>query len=203
MITETIRDSVRSECEAKENVFGPAFFEQHVAVVADYAGKLAAHLGADAEIVELAAYLHDLSAVRDAATLPHHPLESAQIAQKWLEELGYPADRTRRVADAIRSHASPLPMRGSPLEAVCLSNADAMAQIARPAYFLFFAFTVRKLGFDHGTHWLLDRIDANWKALIEPARDLIATEYLQARIFLLNAPETDREPPATGGPPGS
>lgn len=202
-LIEKIRKAVREECERKGNVFGPAFFEQHLKAVAEYAGKLAERFGADKEIVELAAYLHDISAVRDVATLPEHPVRSAAIAREMLIGLDYPGARAERVAEAIASHASPIPLGSGPVEAVCLSNADAMAQIARPAYFLFFAFTVRKLGFDHGTHWLLDRVEANWKELAEPARELIKREYHQARAFLANVAESGREPPESGDPPGS
>lgn len=73
MITETIKEYVFSECQSSKNAFGPAFFEQHLAVVAAYAKRLGGVLGADLEIIELAAWLHDLSAVQDIAALPKHP----------------------------------------------------------------------------------------------------------------------------------
>ncbi len=77
-MTVVIRDLVLEDCRRPANIFGPSFFDQHPAVVAEYAGGLAARLGADPEAVELAAFLHDISAVRDPATLPRHAAASAE-----------------------------------------------------------------------------------------------------------------------------
>ena len=63
MITETVREYVLDACKGSSNAFGPAFFEQHLLVVREYSGRLAQALGAEAEIVELAAWLHDIAAV--------------------------------------------------------------------------------------------------------------------------------------------
>jgi hypothetical protein len=67
---------------------------------------------------------------------------------------------------------------------VCVSNADAMSQVVRPAYWLYFAFQVRRLGFAEGRDWLRQRVENNWAALIPPARALIEKEYRQVAEFL-------------------
>ncbi len=54
MITAAVREYVLKECSNGDNAFGPGFFDQHLAVVVEYAGRLAEVLGADPEIVELA-----------------------------------------------------------------------------------------------------------------------------------------------------
>ncbi len=128
----SIRDFVCSQCQQNENIFGSSFFDQHLAVVAEYAGILAKRLGADGEIVELAAYLHDLSAVRDASTLPDHANSSAALARRLLTEHGRPQDLVERVARSIAAHSHPVPIGGGSPEEVCVSNADAIAQIVRP-----------------------------------------------------------------------
>jgi uncharacterized protein len=168
-IAATIRELVREECGREANVFGPAFFEEHVAVVADAATRLAGELGADAEIVELAAWLHDLAAVRDPATLPEHAARGAALAREILSAHGYPEERASRVAGAIAAHSVP---GGNSPEEICVSNADAVAQIARPAYWLYFAFHVRKLDFHAGRQWLEDLFAGRWKAMAPEARNL-------------------------------
>ncbi|MBN1347110.1 MAG: hypothetical protein JXQ73_30745 [Phycisphaerae bacterium] len=55
MLVTTMRQIACDACEGDGNAFGPAFFEQHLAVVAGYAAALADALGADVEIVALAA----------------------------------------------------------------------------------------------------------------------------------------------------
>jgi uncharacterized protein len=182
MSTAAIRELVREECA--RGSFGPAFFEEHLAVVARYGERLARELGADAEIVELAAWLHDLAAVRDPAALPEHARLSAALARELLPAYGFSGGTIDRVARAIASHSSPLALGSGTLEEVCLSQADAVAQIVRPAWWFYFAFTVRKCGFDEGRRWLLGLWESRWNSLIGPARALVGDLYSQARALL-------------------
>jgi len=174
---EAIRTYVRQACERKENIFGSAFYERHLAEVAKWAAKLSESLHADYETVELASYLHDLSAVLDATTISNHSQASAVLATELLRQMGASSMLQDRVARAIRSHSDPLPMDGGPLESVCLSNADAMARISQPAYWLCFVFSVRNLGFEEGRLWLRTLVERHWQLMIPPARDLIAGQY--------------------------
>ncbi len=184
MIIEAIREHVLSECNSDKNALGSAFFEQHLLVVRECSGWLAKILGADVEIVELAAYLHDIAAVQDITALPKHPVLSAEIARKVLEENGYSAERTERVAKCILSHAAQIQIGDGAPEEVCVSNADAMSQIVKPAYWLFFVFRIRQLGFTEGRDWLRQRVESNWAALVPPARAMIEEEYGRARKVL-------------------
>jgi uncharacterized protein len=184
MTTAIIQEYVRQECGREANLFGPSFFDQHLAVVALYAGRLAQILGADVEAVELAAYLHDLSAVRDPATLPHHARASAALARRLLSDGGWPPACVDGVARCIESHSSPVRIDGGSPEEVCVSNADAISQIVRPAYWAYVVFGVRRQGFEEGREWLLHRIESNWESLVEPARGLARGGYERAREFL-------------------
>ncbi len=177
MIVEDMRGHVLEACGDPANVLTPGFFHDHLLVVASYAAVLAPRLGADAEVVELAAYLHDLSAVRDFSTLSHHAASSADLARALLLERGYPAERTAAVAAAIARHSVPLATGEGTPEEVCLSNADAMAQIAMPAFWLYFAFRVLKLGYVDGRRWYADKVRTNWEALIPGARELLGARH--------------------------
>jgi hypothetical protein len=89
-----------------------------------------------------------------------------------------------QVAACIASHATPVQVGGGSTEDVCVSNADAMSQIVRPAYWLYFAFRVRQLGFAEGRDWLRQRVENNWATLIPPAQIIIEKEYHQVAEFL-------------------
>jgi len=101
-----------------------------------------------------------------------------------LKENNYPSKRVERVARCILSHSVPVQIGSGAPEEVCLSNADSMSLIARPTYWLYFAFRVRQLGFEEGKAWLLRRVESNWAVLIQPARDMIEKEYGQTRELL-------------------
>lgn len=164
-------------------MLGPSFFDQHVAVVADYGVQLAKYLGAEAEVVTLAAYLHDFSAIRDFTTLPQHAAVSADMARDILVGHGYSSELIDSVVQAVETHSSPIQIGSGSLEEVCLSNADAIAQIVRPQYWCYFAFGIRRLSFDEGNKWLAERLSANWASLIEPARELAREGYGKFRSY--------------------
>ena len=184
MIVADICKFAQQACQRDENIFSPSFFDQHLSVVAGCAASLAERLGADLEVVELAAYLHDISAVFDPATMPNHPRQSADLATQILLQHGYPEGRARTVGLTIASHSNPLPLGSARPEEVCLSNADAVARILRPAYWMYFAFGVRKCGFEEGRQWLRELIEKQWRMLIEPAKELAGNQY-RATLELL------------------
>ncbi len=184
MIVDEMRDYVAGECKSSKNAFSPAFFDEHLSVVARYAVELGRALGADLEIIELAAWMHDLSAVQDFAALPRHAALSAEIARKILAERGYPAHRLERVAACIASHSAPVQIGSGSLEEVCVSNADAISQIVKPSYWHYYIFKVREFGFAEGRDWLRQRVAGHWAALIPQARDLIEAQYAQIRECL-------------------
>jgi len=183
MITKIAHDHVSGLCRAKENLFGPLFFEEHIMVVAYYAKKLAELLGANAEIVELAAYLHDISAISDFKTLSEHPAIGAATAAEFLKLNGYPAAKIEKVKECIVSHSLPRAKGKGALEEVCVSNADAISQIIKPAYWLYYIFSVRKFDFEAGRDWYRARIESHRKAMIPEALSLIQDEYTLARTL--------------------
>ncbi|HUT15294.1 MAG TPA: HD domain-containing protein [Anaerolineae bacterium] len=78
----------------------------HTAEVVTYARQLARRLGADEEIVTIAAYFHDIS--RATMGPEDHNVKSAEMARAWLRQRGYPRERTERVAAAIMAHMRPV-----------------------------------------------------------------------------------------------
>ncbi len=184
MMVAEIGAEVVEACGAAANVLTPSFYHEHIRVVEKYASGLAIRLGADVEIVELAALLHDISAVRDFSSLPRHAAASAELARARLVEGGYPAERADAVAEAIVRHSEPMAVGEASLEAVCLAHADAMAQIAMPTYWLWFAFRVRQLGYEEGKRWYAERVRQSWQRLIPEARELLGARYDEVTAVL-------------------
>ncbi len=187
MSADAIRELVRSECFLDSNRFGRAFFDQHLETVVRYGGELAARLGADPEVVALAGYLHDLSAVRDLASVPTHHLDGAHIARELLHAHGWSLGVTDAVCRCIESHSAPVAMGQGTLEEVCVSNADVMSHIARPAYWFFYLYRVRGMQYAEGLSWLRTRVERLWSGLTEDARAIVATEYAAAVRILEDA----------------
>ena len=176
-ICTDICEFVREACQRRENVFGPSFFDQHLVVVAQCAASLAVRLGAEVEVVSLAAYLHDLSAVYDPATMLDHAQVSADLATRMLSGKGCAQSLVGSVARSIAAHSEPIPIGSASPEEICISNADAAARVLRPAYWMYFVFEIRKYDFEAGRQWLRALIERQWRKLIEPARELVGERY--------------------------
>ncbi len=101
---------------------------EHVRAVVALALHLAQVLAADREVVEAAAWLHDVRKLE-----PDHARAGAQAAEVILRGTDFPAGKVARVATAIRLHeglyrpddAPPL----EPLEAAILWDADKLSKL--------------------------------------------------------------------------
>jgi hypothetical protein len=167
---------VREECLRPANRFGPEFFTEHIELVTSLASTLASRLGADPVVVALAGYLHDLSAVRDLATLQDHARQSARLARQILAAEGFSPGITDAVAHCVESHSTPpAPGEGTP-EEVCLSNADVLSHLGRPVYWCRYLFRVRGLEYAQGLEWLRGRVALCHERLSPEARELGARD---------------------------
>jgi putative nucleotidyltransferase with HDIG domain len=105
---------------------------EHVSAVAVLAVRLSELTGADQDVVEAAAWLHDIC--KEAKE--RHPQEGAKFAREFLPTTDFPPDKVERVAQAIEDHMGlwrdePL----SNLESQVLWDADKLAKIGLTAVF--------------------------------------------------------------------
>lgn len=181
---QSIETYVEAACKNSSNVFGEAFFAEHIQLMRSFSNRLAEKLGADKEIVELSAVLHDISAIGDFNALARHAQLGAEIAGGILRQAAYDPKKIVLVKECIEKHSIPLKAGEASIEAVCISNADAMSQIVNPKYWLYYAFSVRHFGFEEGVNWYRQRIESHWNALIPEAKSLIEEIYLKVKAFM-------------------
>jgi uncharacterized protein len=105
---------------------------EHVISVVSLAKRLALLTGADSEVVEAAAWLHDIRKMSGSS----HAVEGAEFASNFLKRTDFPPEKIGRVAQAIREHIGL--WREEPLtnlEAMVLWDADKLAKIGLTAIF--------------------------------------------------------------------
>ncbi len=105
---------------------------EHVTTVVSLAKRLAELTGADSEVVEAAAWLHDIR----KETNDRHAVEGAEYARRFLPKTDFPPEKIERVAQAIEAHMGL--WRDAPLlnlEAMVLWDADKLAKIGLTAVF--------------------------------------------------------------------
>jgi putative nucleotidyltransferase with HDIG domain len=98
---------------------------RHVLFVADTTVLLSRKLGADTEIVELAALFHDIDY---SIGKKNHTEDSAKYAFIWLKKHGYPSARAKRICEAIMCHTTAIieKMKNPSIEGRILFDADKM-----------------------------------------------------------------------------
>ena len=105
---------------------------EHVTTVVKLSKRLAKLTGADKEVVEAAAWLHDVR----KGDKGNHALAGAEFARKFLPKTDFPPNKIERVAYAIEVHMGL--WRDKPLtdlEAMVLWDADKLAKIGLTAVF--------------------------------------------------------------------
>jgi len=82
--------------------------------------------GADLEVLEVAALLHDVGRPREAETGRSHAEIGAEMATSFLSSISFPREKVERVASAIRTHRFSERLTPSTLEGKILSDADKL-----------------------------------------------------------------------------
>lgn len=177
MLADYIREYVKGECS--NSSLGREFYENHLILVAHYGLKLAMETGADLEIVELAAYLHDFSFVMGGEDLTQHEAKGVDIAEKLLKQFNYPPDKLEKVKRCILNHSSLTRACEASPEEACLANADVMSLIAKPDYWIKLS---SKTSQPNGNaNWYYEQIVKSWPLLMEPARAMVEDKYNEFR----------------------
>ena len=136
------RKAVRSEmhkralemAQQRSGEKSPAYLYrwEHVQAVVTTAIKLAELTGADVDVVEAAAWLHDIR--KDAGD--KHPEKGAKFAKSFLPETDFPKEKIDAVASAVKLHMGlwrDKPLKN--LEAQVLWDADKLTKIGVMAAF--------------------------------------------------------------------
>ena len=101
------------------------FWNNHIKFVVDEALKLASVYGADKEIVELGALLHDIALVSNIGTKADHHIQGAKIAEEILTNLKYPQDKREKVVNCVLHHRSS--KNAENIEELCVCDGDILA----------------------------------------------------------------------------
>lgn len=134
IIKSAMRSAARQEALRKYKTANPPFNYrwEHVKAVVKTAVRLAEMTGADVEVVEAAAWLHDIAKMEGGK----HPRIGARMARQILPRTDFPAEKIERVARAIEDHQGL--WRHEPLtnlESMVLWDADKLTKIGLTSVF--------------------------------------------------------------------
>jgi uncharacterized protein len=177
LLTSEIAAIVRDACAQPTNIFGYGIWTHHITQVVHYGRRLARLCGADEEIVELAALLHDYAAIKDEALYADHHIHGPREAERLLRAFDCPQDKIDAIKYCIATHRASVPIKRHSLEAQCLADADAMAHIEHVPSLMRMVYVERGLGIDEGTRWVRAKLERSWNKLSPLAQDMMREKY--------------------------
>ncbi len=174
-----IRKMVKDICEKQ----GKMQWEMHIMPVLNNALKLADLLKADKEILETAAYLHDIA--RISGKEGDHHIKGAEMAREILTKVGYEKPFIEKVSYCIQNHGSAF-KECKTLESKILNSADAMAHIESVAWLIWLITASDKMSLKDAFEWVDKKVDKGWNKKIQlpEAREMARPKYEAAKIIL-------------------
>lgn len=179
---EKVRKLVEKECKKPANIFGYGFLTYHIMSVVKYAKLLAKKFGADKEIVELAALLHDIGVIR--GDKPNHHISGAEDAEKILKKFNYPQEKIEKIKHCIFAHRASKAIKRETIEAECIASADAMAHFDEIPQLFESAFIRFKMNPAVGKQWILAKLERDWNKLIPETKKLVKEKYKAIKLIL-------------------
>lgn len=184
-IIEKVRKFVEEECKKPGANYSSAY-ERHFIQVHKIAKGLAEKLDADVELVEIAAWLHDVGSIIFGRE--NHHITGAEIAEKKLMELNYPREKIEKVKLCILNH------RGSNedknirnfIEAEIIAEADALDAFNDISKQFLITLVYEKKSLEEAKKSIFNKLNNKWNQIkFEESRELIRAKY-EAIMFLLN-----------------
>jgi putative nucleotidyltransferase with HDIG domain len=156
-------------------------YPNHVVIVARNAKRIAEQKGANVELSQAAALLHDIADIRMERRNSNHGEESLKIAREVLQACGYTADEIALVVDdAIRYHSCHGDERPKSIEGLVLATADSLAHL-QTNFYIHAAWSFGKTGreLDELIDWTLKKIDRdlNSKISFDDIREEARPDY--------------------------
>ena len=124
-IVEEVRKFVEGECRKPTNVQGYGPYKFHFVPMRNYAVKLAKQKNADIEVVEIAAWLHDIGSIIYGRE--NHHITGAEIAEEKLSVINYPKEKIEKVKRCILNHRGSIDNSKESVEEQIIAEADAIA----------------------------------------------------------------------------
>ena len=181
-IIAKVKNFVEEECKKPTSKYGYEVFICHFVPMVEHARRLAREKGANIEVVEIAAWLHDIGSIIHGRK--DHHITGAKIAEEKLEELGYEESKIEMVKKCIISHRGSLSLERSSIEEQIIADADALSAFDNVSGL--FKAAIFCEGHDQikAREEVRKKLQNSWVKLSDDSKKFIQHKYLEAMILL-------------------
>ena len=174
-IVKLTQEYVLEECQKDTNIFGMNAYNHHFKSVVMYAEQLAKERNADLEIVQLAAWLHDIASIK--GDYENHHISGQKYAEDFLKLHNYPQNRIDHIKACILAHRGSQDIPRESIEAECIADADAMSHFNTIASLFYLAMVIRKLEVEDANIFVRDKLQRSYNKLTPDGKKFIQERY--------------------------
>lgn len=182
-IIKEIKNFVEDECKKPGSKYGYEPFTYHFIPMVEYAGKLSDELGGDKEVIIIAAWLHDIGAIIYGRA--NHHITGAEIAEKKLKELGYPAEKVELVKKCILNHRGSQKNNAESIEEQIVAEADVLSNFDNIGGIFKAAFVYEGKNQGEANNSVREKLENKWNQLrFESSKKIIRPKYEAIKVLL-------------------
>ncbi len=176
-IVEKIKEELLNRCEKSKQKDGYDFWNEHIKYVVENAVELAKKYGADVEIVELGALLHDIAMPSEYGEREKHHIYGAEIAEQLLTDVNYPQDKIEKVKNCVLNHRGSKDRPRNTIEEQCVADADVMAHFDCIPSLFELAYKEKNLSISEGKEFVKKKLERDFYKLSETSKELLKERY--------------------------
>ncbi len=176
-IIENVREELIKRCNIYNEKYNYDFWNDHIKYVVKNAVELAKEYGADIEIVELGALLHDIAMPSEYGPREEHNVYGVEIADELLTKMNYPEDRKERVKECVLRHRGSKDLPRHTIEEQCVADADVIAHFDCIPSLFHLVYGERKMTVAEGEKFLREKLERDYHKLSDKTRELLKDRY--------------------------
>ena len=177
ILIENIKNELIKMCEENYKRTGYNYWDNHIKYVVKIANELAEKYGADKEIVEISAILHDIAKVLEVRENESHNIVGAEIACEFLQKYSLSENQIKQIQNCILKHSGEVDADNLTIEEWCVRNADAISVLHNITILYYLAFNEYRMDYSKGQEYVKDMITTKFNSIDEKLQIKYKNQY--------------------------
>ena len=135
----------------------------HINPVVEIACDMSKKLGADIQVVEISAYLHDITKI--TGEREKHHITGAYYAERFLKKYNIEDEKVEQIKNCIKKHRGSYEGKRNTLEEKIIATADAVAHIEHPLTLFYAWYGRRQCSIDEGADGIIKKLQKSWNKI--------------------------------------
>jgi len=182
-VVEKVREFVEEECKKPGAKYDSEVIKHHMEPVVNYSRILSEKRSVDKEVVEIAAWLHDIGSIIYGRE--NHHVTGSEIAEDFLIKAGYDPNKIELIKKCILNHRGSQENNRKSVEEQIIAEADSMAHFdALSGLFRACYLFENKTGQGEAQDSVRVKLINSYNKLSEEAKKIVRPKYEAAMLLL-------------------